>query len=469
MTNARVLARLLCAFVLSAFMPFAAQASDATLRRHAPPAGKAFWTHLNDDFTVRVRTSGGEWQDLYEYNVKVDLDRPQDATMVFFDIAGPVEVSVKKNNGDVRRVQVRPDSAGVRAELAGNTAIFRLEKPTKVSVEFDGDRLHNLHLIANAMAPEWPAAGPGVIHFGPGVHTPPEGQASFRIPSDTTVVIDGGALVQGVLEVIDAQNVRIVGRGILDGAERGVLVARSRNVTIDGIIVRNPKHYTVLCGQSSGLVIRDIKSFSASSWSDGIDMMSCSDVTVDNVFMRNSDDTIAVYGGRWEYGGDARNIVVENSTLWADIAHPINIGLHGSKGKAEVLEKLTFRNIDVLGHDEDDRNYQGVMAITDGDGNLVRDVLFEDIRIDDIQEGMLFNFRVVFNEKYSHAPGRGIDGVTVRNVSFKGGDINRPVIAGHAQDRQVRNITIDNVTVGGKRIERSAIDVGAFVDGLIVR
>jgi len=109
------------------------------------------------------------------------------------------------------------------------------------------------------------------------------------------------------------------------------------------------------------------------------------------------------------------------------------------------------------------------MAITDGDGNLVRDVLFEDIRIDDIQEGMLFNFRVVFNEKYSHAPGRGIDGVTVRNVSFKGGDINRPVIAGHAQDRQVRNITIDNVTVGGKRIERSAIDVGAFVDGLIVR
>jgi hypothetical protein len=33
----------------------------------------------------------------------------------------------------------------------------------------------------------------------------------------------------------------------------------------------------------------------------------------------------------------------------------------------------------------------------------------------------------------------------------------------------VRNITIDNVTVAGTRLKRSDIDVGSFVDGLMVK
>jgi pectate lyase len=464
----RIFPLLASAVATVAALPAVAQPSDI-LRIHEPPAGKAFWNHFNDDFTVRVRVPGGAWRDLYEYNVKVDLDRPQDASMVNFDIAGPVEVAVKKNNGDVRRVQVRPDSAGVRARLVGNTAYFTLARPAKISVEFDGDRLHNLHLFANPPEPPLPGPGPDVVYFGPGVHVLPEGQKSFRIPSNKTVVIAGGALVQGMIEIRDAENVRVIGHGIVDGPQEGFLVAYSRNVTIDGPTIVNPNHYSVLCGQSSGLTIRNIKAFSAASWGDGIDLFGCTDVSVDDVFLRNSDDTIAIYGSRWDYSGDTRNFSLTNSILWADIAHPINIGLHGSKEKPETIENLVFRNIDVLGHDEDDRNYQGVMAITDGDNNLVRNVRFEDIRIDDIEEGMLFNIRAVFNEKYSLAPGRGVEGITIRNVRFKGGDINRPVIAGYAADRPVRDVTIENVTVAGRRLRRSDIDVGPFVEGLKVR
>lgn len=50
----------------------------------------------NDDYTVRVRVPGGTWQDLFEYNVQVDMDRVQDASMVQFDIDGQVEVMVKR-------------------------------------------------------------------------------------------------------------------------------------------------------------------------------------------------------------------------------------------------------------------------------------------------------------------------------------------------------------------------------------
>ncbi|HEY0623577.1 glycosyl hydrolase family 28 protein [Sphingomonas sp.] len=448
-------------------MPSAAQAPDAGLHIHAPPQGGAFYSHLNDDFTVRVRVPGGAWRDLYEYNVRIDSDQKQNASMVSFDIGGPVEVAVKKNNGDVRRVQVRPDSAGVRARLVGNTAYFRLDRPTKVSVEFDGDRLHNLHLFANPIESDLPTSGPDVIYFGPGVHKLPAGQESFRIPSNKTVVISGDALVQGMIEIRDAENVRIVGHGIIE--EKGLLIVRARNVTIDGPIILNPKHYSVQCGQSTGLTIRELKAFSVGSWTDGIDLMSCSDVVVDKVFLRNSDDAIAIYGGRWDYRGDSRNHRITDSILWADIAHPINIGLHGMPDSPEVIENVVFRNIDVLGHDEDDRNYQGVMAISNGDNIRVRDITFEDIRVDDIQEGMLFNLRVVFNEKYSHAPGAGIENIHLRNIRFKGGDVNRSVIAGYSQTRGVRGVTLEKVRIAGKRLKRADIDVGPFVEGLVVR
>ena len=44
-----------------------------------------------------------------------------------------------------------------------------------------------------------------------------------------------------------------------------------------------------------------------------------------------------------------------------------------------------------MGIDEDDLLYQGCMAVDCGDKNLVRKALFEDIRVENIQEGRLFH------------------------------------------------------------------------------
>jgi polygalacturonase len=325
-------------------------------------------------------------------------------------------------------------------------------------------------LFANAIDKDIPVAtDTNVIWFGPGIHVPPEdAEGAFRIPSNKTVYIDGGAMLRGKLLVDNASNVKIVGRGIIDQGGRGFEITKSSNVIVDGPIVINPKHYTVLCGQSSGVVIRNIKSFSAAPWTDGIDMMSCSDVEIDKVFLRTSDDSIAIYGHRWDYFGDARDISVTNSILWADVAHPINIGLHGNNKKPEIIENIAFKNIDILGHDEDDRNYQGAMAISNSDDNLVRNILFEDIRIDNIEEGMLFNIRVVYNEKYSHSPGRGVENVTFKNITSNASDINRSVIAGYSDSRAVKNITFKNVRVLGKRLQRDDFDVGDFVENVKV-
>ena len=460
--------RLLLLLLLCPIFPAKAQ----RLTVHPVPRGIYYSMH-NDDYTVRVRIPGGEWQDLYEYKVKVDMDAPTDASMVFFDFEGEVEVMVKKNNGTVRDVAVRPLSAGVKFRRRGNVVTFRLDRPRNLSIEFDGDKHRNLHLFANAPETDVPTPdAPGVLYFGEGVHTPPEGSDGFAVPSNTRIYLAPGAVVKGALLCDSVENVRIGGRGILLTPPRGVQIRFSRNIAVEDLIFIDPRHYTVFGGQSSGIAVRNIRSFSYQGWSDGIDAMSCSDMLVDGVFMRNSDDCIAIYGPRWEYRGDARNITVQNSTLWADIAHPINMGIHGYTGDGigNVLEEAAFRNIDILEHDEDDPDYQGCMAICCGDLNLIRNILYEDIRVERIEEGQLFHIEVIFNEKYNTAPGRGIENVTLRNISCPAlPDLRSASIRGLDAGRQVRHITLDNVRIGGRKLKAGDVSTNDFTDNIRFR
>ena len=234
--------------------------------------------------------------------------------------------------------------------------------------------------------------------------------------------------------------------------QRGFEITFSRNIEIDGITVINPDHYTVYSGQSSGIKVNNLKSFSTKGWSDGIDLMSCSDVFINDVFMRNSDDCIAIYAHRWNFYGDVENIMVQNAILWADIAHPINIGGHGNYNRTpgDTFRGIVFRNIDILEHDEDDREYQGCMTIDVGDRNLVSDVLFENIRVENIQEGRLFTMNVRFNEKYDHAPGRGIENVTFRNIYYNGPEPNPSMISGYSEEKSVRNVSFDNIVINNR-------------------
>ena len=422
----------------------------------------------SDDYTVKVRIPGGDWKDLFEYKVSVDMDNVQSASMVQFDMGSPVEVMVKKNNGLIQDVKIRPLASDIQHTVDRNVILFRLEKPQYLSVEFNGDRLHNLHLFANPLETEtYTGSSNKVMYFGPGVHRPQDlPNTQIQIPSNTTVYLAPGAVVKAKFLIDKAENVRIIGRGILDHSLRGVEITHSKNILIDGITVVNPDHYTIFGGEANGLTIKNLKSFSCKGWSDGIDLMCCNDVLIDNVFMRNSDDCIAIYAHRWSYYGGSQNITLQNSVLWADIAHPVNIGGHGNPEDevGEMVENIIVRNIDILEQDEDDPLYQGCMAIDCGDKNLVRKVLFEDVRVESIQEGRLFHVNVRFNPKYDRQPGRGIEDVTFRNITYNGVGENPSLIKGLDEERNVKNVTFENVVINGKKME--SID-GFITNGYI--
>ena len=440
-----------------------------------PPPKEVIYSLHNDDYTVRVRKPGGEWQDLFEYNVRVDMDKPQDASMVYFDFSGTAEVCVRKNNEIVQSVRIRPASAGVTHHSRGNLVYFTLTHPCNLSIEFNGDKLHNLHLFANPVEEYRPLPGDtNVVYFGPGVHTPSDSSgAEYTIPGGKTVYIAGGAIVKGKIVCNKVSNVKITGRGMLYQTREGIDISYSSNITIDGIIVVNPTHYTVRGGQSSHITIHNLKSFSVKGWGDGIDVMSCSDVAIDDVFMRNSDDCIAIYAHRGGFYGNTRNYSITNSVLWADIAHPINIGTHGNTTTVgDTIENIRFKNIDILEHDEDDPEYEGCMAISDGDFNLVRNIRFENIRVDDFEEGQLLNIRVVFNRKYNTGGGRGVENILFKNISYNGVNNSVSVINGLDKDHIVRGITFENLRINGRLITSAAmgnIHTGEFVQQVVFK
>ena len=441
------------------------------LKTFSPPNGMLYTRH-NDDFTIQVRTPGSDWEDVFEYSIAVDNDNKQTATFVKFDFSGKVEVKIRMNNGLLQQVNIRPDRFGIKPEIKGNEFRFSLDKPSKLSIEVNGNKMNNIHLVANAIENEVPDSNADhVIYFGPGIHKPDDMPGDvFTIPSNTTVYIHGDAVLQGKILCNKVENVKIIGRGIIDQAVRGIEITNSKNIAIEGITIINPKHYSIFMGESSDISIKNISAFSMGSWTDGIDMMSCSNVSVDDVFLRTSDDCIAVYAHRWNYYGNSKNVTFKNAILWADIAHPINIGLHGNtKTIGDTIENFVFQDIDILEHDEDDRNYQGAMAICSGDFNLVRNIRFENVYIDEIQEGQIFNIRVVNNPKYCSGPGRSIENIVFKNVVYKGALPNKSVIEGYSNDKNVNGITFENFRINDKLVllkDSANFKIGNYVEKL---
>ena len=136
--------------------------------------------HRNPEFVVRVRTPSGAWQDLFEHRVDVDWNNPQSATLVRFDFTGKVELAIQRSYAGFSRVAVRPAALGLQPRVADDTVYITLDRPANFSVEFDGDKHHNLHVFAGAIERSARADAPGVVVFGPGVHRPPDGARVFR-------------------------------------------------------------------------------------------------------------------------------------------------------------------------------------------------------------------------------------------------------------------------------------------------
>ena len=407
---------------------------------------------LKHDFEVKARTPNGEWKSIDTYAFKVD--RVADAkhnveitSVAKFEFDGKVEVQVKSIAQDIKTFKVRPDSYGIKAKQEGNTLTFSLDRPRYISVEINGNIYQNLQLFAdNILEKPKVKKKKDLMYFGPGVHDF-KGD-SIHIPSGKTVFIDNGAVIKGWLSTYGSHDVKILGHGVvMPGHHEGIMVRYSKNVLIDG-----PLTTQLPIGGSDSITVRNAKVMSWYGWGDGFNIFASNNIHQEHLFARTSDDCSTIYCTRKNYHGGCRNITIKDFVMWADVAHPIMIGLHSETPEDEVIDNVLYDGIEILEHAENQIDYQGCIGINNGDNITVKNVTFQNFNIDNIRRGMLFNIRVCYNKKYCSAPGRGIQDITLRNIAYRGSVPNMGIIAGYDQSRMVKNVRFENLTINGKLI-----------------
>lgn len=448
----------------------------AQVKTYDYPEGKDGLT-LMHDFTVKA-----DGHIVKTYMCEVNPHKKvQKASWCQFEAEQGATIQVTRCGQKIKEAMVRPLSKAIKHEqINDSTILFRIPKVKDdcgyaIEVDINGDREHCLHIFVDGKEKEtykapdpdskedinWKTTNnhdvfvqnPRLIYFGPGIHKPHDlPSAEIKIPSGATVYIAPGAIVCARLIVDRAENVRIIGRGVLLSPMRGVEITYSKNVLVDGLTVINPQHYTIFGGQSENITIRNVRSFSRHPWSDGIDMMCCKNVTIEDVFLRNNDDAFAIYNHRWWYWGGTENIRIRRATIFNDLAHPFNFGSHGDdrSEEGELLHNVMIEDCDILSADCD-----GIIAVRCGDKNKIEDIRFTNIRIEDVVKAALFNIQVNFSEKYNRAPGNYIRNVWIKDVMFNGDEshLQPNTIKSYDADHAVSDLHFDNVRVNGKKID----------------
>lgn len=434
------------------------------------------------DYAVRVRLPGGAWKQIRPVAVTVDLHTKARAALASFDASGRVEVQVTKLSGKIGSARVRPVSLGVTPTLSADdkTATFQLVPPVSASFEVDGDILHNLHIFVHKPDAR-PKGNRKIIYVGPGEHLAPGPAHVLRVGSNTSLYLAPGALLRGSIEVTKAHNVVIRGHGAIDpspfvqpGTRSTIYVRNSSDISIRDVTILDGEDGAINITNSKHIVIDGVGEINSDRYSDGIDVFASSQLVVNRVFLRTSDDSMNISASNpWGAHGSTRNVTVRNSSLWADVAHPVLIGVHGNPNGRDKVERIVFQNIDVLEQDEANPLYQGALAVDAGDRVEVENVRFQNIRIADFTRGTLFDVRVFKNDSYNKAAGDGIKGVLFRNVSYTGvGSIPTSHISGYGIGRTVNNVVFENLRHNGVLVlspQAGNITVGSFVSGLVFR
>lgn len=334
-------------------------------------------------------------------------------------------------------------------------------------------------------------------------------------------------MVYACVHAIDAEGIRILGRGILDnsrnkeailfeanaeGNREAVGNAKRRHTVeleycthtvIDGITVRDSLVYNIRPIGCRDLSIRNVKIIGCWRYnSDGIDMHNCEDVHISDCFIRTFDDCVCVKGFDCYYDGDVEaavhakmyrngmsydrfcNTVIERCVIWNDWGKGLEIG---AETRAEEIAHITFRDCDLI------HLTHTALSCMNVDYADVHDVTFENIRIEaDLpaqkpllqqRDGEIYvngdadhlpfmvKFSVEFHHEYSAGGARRGKNrhISVRNIRWYASKPPRIRLSGYDAQHKTENILFSDLFQNDKRLSQGDVawDVRDFAENII--
>lgn len=486
MKGKRILAALLAALLcLAAFAAGAEGQPKNTLTIYEGPKT------MESSKTASVRVNGYE---LFVYDVMVNHEHiwnantiPSDTPMTYFDFSGKVRVEIEMPGLEhpVESAAVLPTAAGIVPEVEGGVVRFEISEPGQYTVIFNDNVNKALHLFANPPEEDVPNPDdPGVYYIGPGEWV----MDAIALKDNETLYISGGAVLHSIISVTNAQNVRICGRGILDGSDYPawnqpgsyarvpINLDHSKNLSVEGIIVANSNCWNVNSYSSKNVEIHNVKVISGRQNGDGFTFQSCTNHTVTDCFARTWDDSLVLKN----YSGSTKGITFRNCQIWTDLAQSMEIGYETDKGYTldpEISEVL-FEDITVLYN-----FHKPVISIHNSDDCFVHDITYRNIMVENafmqgdngnnkelIEMSLAKSSWTTVRDEFGTIDNVLIDGLTVVNTA--NGKVPRSRIAGQDEEHMITNVTLQDVTILGTPVtslKEMKLDVNDFCDGITVR
>ena len=455
----------------------------STVRIHEIPDGAQSY----DGAEISV-----EGKRLPAYSVKVNTSQNWTANgyqradngVCLFELDGTATVTVKPRTQINYSSVIRPSSAMITpiANLQENTLTFTFKSAGEYVLEINGNAYDAIHFFVSGLDDKGVEKYSGYSNveiFSAGLHTAQnDGRINsanqITLSSNTLVYLADGAVVRGRFYALNANNIAVAGRGIIDGstferdAQKGTVTVPlefnyCKNILLEDFSVLDPAGWCVNLYFAESSKINNIKIITSRSNGDGISLQSCKDIEVDGCFVRTWDDSLVVKNyPRWDnrsVHGATENITFKNCTLWTDLAQSMELGY---ETVGVTFSNITFENITVL-----HAMHLAVMSIHNANNAEIRGVTFKDITIEDGKNSAdgvgLIDFRVLYSSNWSDqhtsptALGN-IDGVTVENINVLSARKFTATVSGCYDERAgfegnhyVDNVTIKNIALAGQR------------------
>ncbi len=485
MKSKAVLACLLALCLLSAGVPFArAQQPKTLITLYEGPKT------MTSSETARVTVNGRE---LFVYDVMVNHEHiwnantlPSYTPMTYFDFEGEARIRVEMPGLEkkVESAGVLPGSFGITPAVQDGAVSFTITQPGQYTVIFNGSVNKALHIFANPLEKDIPDPDdPDVFYIGPGEWT----MDAIALKDNQTLYISGGAVLHSIVSVAGARNVRILGRGIIDGSDYPawnqpgsyarvpIDLNHAKDVTVDGIILANSNCWNLNSFSSSGVTINNVKIISGRQNGDGFTFQSCTDHTVTDCFARTWDDSLVIKN----YAGSTKGITFRGIQIWTDLAQSMEIGYETDKGLTldPEIRDVLFENITVLYN-----FHKPVISIHNSDDAYVHDIVYRNIVVENafMQGDNGFNKELIemtlqnsswstVRDEFGSIDSVLIDGLTVINTL--NGKVPASRLSGVGKDNRITNVTFRNISILGRPItslKELKLSVDDYCDGITI-
>lgn len=218
----------------------------------------------------------------------------------------------------------------------------------------------------------------------------------------------------------------------------------SKNIRVSGINLINPACWTQVYIESDSVTIRDITVHTGNLTPnrDGIDIVDCHHVLIENCNIKSEDDGICFKSGS-EYG--CEDVVVRNCTI-----DKLNVRAgNGFKFGTDGLG--SFKRFDVSGLTIKNAYQNSAIAIESMDGAIIDDIAVKDVEITNSGQAI---FVLLANRK-RNVPGRKprigtISNIHFENISGSGFTQQYPSIITGIPGHNIQNISFLNLDLALK-------------------